>query len=738
MNKLNLIAIVISLIFATSCQKSKKEETDQKEINQVGTAQKEMKEEKMIKKEIELPRAEKISKELKIHGDVRIDNYYWLNERENPKVIEYLNSENKYYEVLTSHTKAFQEDLFQEMKGRIKEDDESVPYKKNGYFYITRYETGKQYPIYTRKKGNLNAKEELLMDVNIMAKDYEYYALVGLNVSDNNNLVSFGVDTLSRRQYNLQFKDLKTGKIFPDLIKNTTGSSAWSNDNKTIFYTKKDPVTLRSDKIFKHILGTDAAQDELVFEEKDETFNTYVYKTKSKKYIIIGSGSTVSTEYRFVDADKPNKEFNVIQQRERDLEYSIAHYKNDFYILTNKDDAKNFKLMKTPVKKTGKENWIDVIPHRDDTLLEDVSIFKDYLVLEERNNGLNKIRIKKWDGSEDYYLPFDEETYSASVYNNPEFDTKIIRYNYNSFTTPNSVIDFNMKDRSKEIKKEQEVLGGKFDKNNYKSERVWATARDGKKVAISLVYRKDTELNKNTPLLLYAYGSYGYTLDDRFSSTRLSLLDRGFVYAAAHVRGSEYLGRSWYEDGKMFHKKNTFTDFIDSAKYLIESEYTSANHLYAEGGSAGGLLMGAIVNMNAELFNGVIAAVPFVDVVTTMLDDSIPLTTGEFDEWGNPNNKDSYEYMLSYSPYDNVVKKPYPNLLVTTGLYDSQVQYFEPAKWVAKLRELKTDNNLLLLYTNMDTGHGGASGRFDALKEIARDYSFVLDLEGIGREYVIP
>ena len=509
------------------------------------------------------------------------------------------------------------------------------------------------------------------------------------------------------------------------------GSSAWANDNKTVFYASKNPVTLRNDKIYRHVLGTDPSEDELIYEEDDETFWTFVYKSKSDKYIIIGSYSTLTTEYRFLDAEQPRGEFKVIQERERGLEYSVAHYDGKFYILTNKDEAQNFKLMETPVEKTEKENWTDVIPHREDTLLEDISIFKDFLAIEERSEGLKKIRIRKWDGSEDFYLPFDEETYSATVYNNPEFETDLIRYSYNSMTTPNSVIDYNVKTKTKEIKKEQEVLGGKFDKDNYTSERIWATTRDGKRVAISMVRHKDTEPGENTPLLLYGYGSYGSTVSDRFSSVRLSLLDRGFIFAIAHIRGGEYLGRDWYEDGKMFNKKNTFYDFIDAAKHLIDQKYTSSDHLYAEGGSAGGLLVGAVMNMNPELFNGIIAAVPFVDVVTTMLDESIPLTTGEFDEWGNPKNKDSYEYMLSYSPYDNVEAKDYPNLLVTTGLHDSQVQYFEPAKWVAKLRELKTDQNLLLLYTNMDTGHGGASGRFDALKEVARDYAFVLDLEAI-------
>ncbi len=686
----------------------------------------------MSKKEIGPPIAERIPKKMEIHGDVRIDDYYWLNERENPQVIDYLNGENAYYDSITSHTKQFQEDLFEEMKARIKEDDESVPYQKNGYYYITKYEIGKQYPVYTRKKENLEAKEEIIIDVNEMAAGHEYYALTGLNVNQLNTVAAFGVDTVSRRQYDIQFKNLETGEIYPEIIKNTTGSTAWTNDNKTVFYAKKDPKTLRSDEIYKHVLGTDVSEDELIFEEKDEAFWTFVYKSKSKRFIIIGSYSTLSTEYRYLDANDPNGEFKIIHPREKDLEYSIAHYGEDFYILTNKDNARNFKLMKTPIGKTSKDNWEEVISHREDTLLEDISIFKDFLVLEERHNGLNKIRIKRWDATDDYYLPFDEETYSASVYNNPEFDTNVIRYSYNSLTTPNSVIDFNVDDRSKEVKKEQEVLGGTFNKEDYKSERIWAKARDGKEVAISLVYNKNTIINENTPLLIYGYGSYGSIVSDRFSSVRLSLLDRGFVYAIAHVRGGEYLGRNWYDDGKMFHKMNTFYDFIDAAKHLIDKKYTSAKHLYAEGGSAGGLLVGAVINLNPELFNGIIAAVPFVDVVTTMLDESIPLTTGEFDEWGNPKNKDSYEYMLSYSPYDNVKKHDYPHMLVTTGLHDSQVQYFEPAKWVAKMRLNKTDKNQLLMYTNMETGHGGASGRFDALKEVTRDYCFLFDLEGIS------
>ncbi|GFD74446.1 oligopeptidase B [Tenacibaculum sp. KUL113] len=694
-----------------------------------------------MNKDIKAPVAEKQPTKLEKHGDIRTDDYFWMRltdaqknaevkDEQTQKVYDYLNAENAYYEEMTKETKEFQEELFQEMKGRIKEDDESVPYKKDGYFYITRYEKGQQYPIYSRKKETLEAEEEIMFNVNNEAKGYDYFQLGGLNVSPDNKMTAFATDTVSRRQYFIRIKNLETGKIYKDIIENTTGGSVWANDNKTLFYAKKDPVTLRSSKIYKHTLGSDASLDELVYEEKDDTFGAFVTKSKSKDYIIIGSYSTVSTEYHVLDANNPDGELQIIQPRERDLEYEVAHYGDHFYIKTNKDGATNFKLMKTPVDKPGKENWVDVIPHREDTLFEDFSIFKDYLVLEERNEGFNKIRIKRWDGTEDYYLPFEEETYSAGVYGNPEFDTEVIRYSYNSMTTPSSVIDFNMKDRSKEVKKEQEVLGGKFDKNNYVSKRIWVPARDGKKVALSIVHHKDTKLDKNTPILQYAYGSYGYTINDGFSTTRLSLLDRGFVYALAHIRGSQYLGREWYEDGKMLNKKNTFTDFIDCSKYLIDNGYTSPEHLYAMGGSAGGLLMGAIVNMNPELYNGIIAAVPFVDVISTMLDDSIPLTTGEYDEWGNPNNKEYYDYIKSYSPYDQVEAKAYPNMLVTTGLHDSQVQYWEPAKWVAKLRELKTDNNMLFLHTNMEAGHGGASGRFDALKETAEEYTFFLMLEG--------
>jgi oligopeptidase B len=676
------------------------------------------------------PVAIKKPKKLTKHNDVRIDNYYWLNDKENPEVVDYLKAENAYTKQVMQHTEAFQKDLFEEMKGRIKEDDTSVPYKLNGYWYITRFQKGQDYPIYYRKKETLDAPEEILFECNDMAKGLAYFNLGSIAISPDNKLVSYSIDTVGRRQYTIQIKNLFTGEIYSDKIINTTGSSTWANDNKTLFYSVNDEVTLRSHKIFKHKLHL-GDRDVEVYYEADETFNTFVYKSKSKKYIIIGSSSTVSSEYRIVNANTPDEEFKIFQKRKRDLEYSIAHYENSFYIIANGDGATNFKLQKTSENKTDKKYWKDVIPHRKEVLLEDIEIFKDYLVVNERENGLNNLRIISWDGLEDYYLPFESETYTSHISNNPDFDSDVLRYGYNSLTSPSAVIDYNFKTKEGEIKKEQVVLGGKFKKENYESKRIWAIARDGVKVPISLVYKKGTKLDGKSPLLLYAYGSYGSTIDPSFSSVRLSLLDRGFIYAIAHVRGGEYLGRDWYENGKLLNKLNTFYDFIDCSKFLIKEKYTSEKHLYAYGGSAGGLLIGAIINMNPELYHGILAAVPFVDVVTTMLDNTIPLTTGEYDEWGNPNKLEYYNYMKLYSPYDNVEAKKYPNMLVTTGLHDSQVQYWEPAKWVAKLRELKTDSNKLLLHTDMDSGHGGASGRFESLKEVALEYAFLLDLEGI-------
>ena len=683
------------------------------------------------------PNASIIPHSLEKHGHIRTDNYYWLNNRENPEVVDYLNQENEYYQQSTAHTKDFQKDLFEEMKARIKEDDESVPYFYNGYYYITRFEKGKDYPIHSRKKGSLEAKEEILFDCNEMAQGHAYFNLSGLSISEDNIWASFGVDTVSRRQYTIQIKNLITGEILPVKLENTTGGATWASDNKTLFYSRKDEVTLRADKIYKHKLGTFATEDALVYFEKDDTFDVSVYKSKSKKYIIINSSSTMTTEYQTILSATPDAKFKVFQKRTRGLEYSISHYGDHFYIVTNKDKATNFKLMKTLEAQTSKENWVDVITHREDVLLEDIDIFKDYLVVSERADGLNKIRIIPWGGEGEYYLPFESETYMAYTTTNLDFDTPILRYGYQSLATPPSVIDFDMQTKQKTILKEQEVLSrdfdSKFDKNNYQEERIWSTATDGAKVPISMVYRKGMKKEGANPTLLYGYGSYGVTMDCHFSSVRLSLLDRGFIFAIAHIRGGEDLGRPWYENGKLLKKKNTFTDFIDCSKFLISEKYTSPSHLYAEGGSAGGLLMGAIVNISPELYHGVIAQVPFVDVVTTMLDETIPLTTGEYDEWGNPNVKKYYDYMLSYSPYDNVTTQNYPNMYIATGLHDSQVQYWEPAKWVAKLRVLKTDNNQLYLDTNMDAGHGGASGRYEAIKEIAKEYSFLLDLEGIKR-----
>ena len=682
---------------------------------------------------IQPPFAKIIPKSLEMHNDSRLDNYFWLNDRENPDVIDYLNKENEYYQQMTAHTQDLQKELFEEMKSRIKEDDESVPYLYNGYFYSTRFEIGKDYPVYSRRKGSLSAKEEIMFDCNELAKEHSYFQLGGLGISPDNTLAVFSFDTVGRRIYTIQIKNLETNEILTDKIEKVTGNAVWANDNKTIFYSSQDEVTLRSDKIFKHKLGSNSAEDVLVYFEKDDTFDVEIAKSKSRKYLAIESGSTLTTEYRILNADTPDGKFEIFQKRIRGVEYSINHYKDSFYILTNVDKAENFKLMKTPETTTSKEYWTEIIPHRTDVLLEDIEIFANYLVVEERSNGLNKIRILPWNGEEEYYLPFESETYTAYTTSNVDFETEILRYGYQSLATPSSIIDFNMRTKAKEIKKEQHVLGGKFDKDNYKEERVWATAIDGIKIPISLVYRKELKLDGTNPLLQYAYGSYGHAMDATFSSTRLTLLDRGFIFAIAHIRGGEDLGRHWYEDGKLLKKKNTFTDFVACSQYLIAQKYTSNNHLYAEGGSAGGLLMGVIVNMAPDLYHGVIAQVPFVDVVTTMLDDSIPLTTGEYDEWGNPNKKKYYDYMLSYSPYDNVSAQKYPHLYVSTGLHDSQVQYWEPAKWVAKLREMKIDDSILFLDTNMEAGHGGASGRFEAIKELAKEYSFLLDLEKIKK-----
>ena len=673
------------------------------------------------------PDAEKKPKELTIHGDTRVDNYYWLNQRDDQQVIDYLEAENEYTQAVLVPTRDLQEELFQEMKGRIKENDQSVPYYKNGYYYYSRYEEGKQYPIYCRKEGSIEAEEQIMLDVNEMAGDQGFYQVTGLSVSPDNNLLAYGVDTVGRRKYTIHVKNLETGEIYDDALSMSTGRAVWANDNQTLFYTQKQEGTLRAHKIFRHRLGDPADADQEIYHESDETFTTHVYKTKSEQYIMIASGSTMSDEYRYLDADNPEGSFGIVQPRERGLEYSVAHFDDHFYIRTNWQ-AKNFRLMKTSVRQTGKEAWQEVIPHRQDVLLDGMELFQDFLVVDERKEGLTRLRVIPWNSGDEYYIDFDDEVYAAYISTNPDFDSKKLRYVYSSMTTPSTTYDYHMATRERELMKRDEVLGD-FDPDNYESERLWAEADDGQRIPISMVYRKGMKKSGKNPTLLYGYGSYGYTREAGFSSTRLSLLDRGFVYAIAHVRGSQYLGREWYEDGKMLNKRNTFTDFNDCAEHLIREGYTSPDHLYAMGGSAGGLLMGAIVNMQPELYHGIVAAVPFVDVVTTMLDESIPLTTGEFDEWGNPKEQQYYEYMLSYSPYDNVKEQEYPHMLVTTGLHDSQVQYWEPAKWVARLRDMKTDDNLLLLHTNMEAGHGGASGRYEALKETAREYAFFLYLE---------
>ncbi len=676
------------------------------------------------------PIAKKIDTVLSNHSVDRLDPYYWMNNRDSKEVLDYLEAENNYYKQETKDTEAFQETLFEEMKSRIKEDDESVPFKKNGYWYITKFEKGKEYPIYTRRKETLEAPEELLFDCNQMAEGFSYFHLGSFSVSPDNKLAVYSVDTVSRRQYTLYVKDLVSGQILDDKIVNTSGSASWANDNKTLFYSQKDEQTLRSIAIYRHQLGGE--KDQLMYLEEDDTFSVFVSKSRSGKFIVIGSSSTLTSEYRILNADQPLGEFELFTQRQRGLEYDISHFEDHFYILTNKDEATNFKVMRTPIDHTAVENWEDFIAHDSKSLIEDFTSFKKYYVLATRENGLSRIKIVSWDNEISYEIPFDNETYTAYIGSNPEFDSLELRYGYTSLIEPNSVYNFHMETKEKTLLKQVEVLGGAFEPTNYIQERIWAKAEDGAQVPISLVYHKETPLDGSSPLFQYGYGSYGHTIDPSFSSLRLSLLDRGFIYAIAHIRGSEYMGREWYETGKLLQKMNTFTDFIACSKHLIAQNYTSEEGLFAYGGSAGGLLMGAVMNMAPKLYKGIVANVPFVDVVTTMLDDSIPLTTGEYDEWGNPNQKEFFDYMLSYSPYDQVRAQEYPNTLIITGYHDSQVQYWEPAKWVAKLRDLKTDSNQLYFSINMDAGHGGASGRFESLKEVAQEYSFIINLAKKG------
>ena len=671
-----------------------------------------------------------------IHGHTRVDNYYWLKDRENPEVIEYLKAENAYEEAMMKHTEPLQNQLFNEIVSRIKQDDMSVPVKHKGYWYYTRYEEGMEYPLYCRKavvipseakpSEESHVAEQILLDGYEMSKGYSYFDVGGYSISPDNSLIAYSIDTVSRRQYQIFFKEIATGKMFSEVIQNTSGNMVWANDNKTIFYSVKDE-SLRSCRIMRHELGTDPKDDVEVYYEADATFYAFVSKTKSDKYILIILESTLTSEIRYIDADNPKDEFKIVQKRQHDLLYGVGHYDEYFYILTNADGAKNYKLMRTPVNATEKENWEEVVAHRDDVLIEDFDLFSEFLVLEERSKGLVNLRVISWDGKNDYYINFGEPAYTVETSANPEFGTHLLRYVYTSMTTPASVYQYDMEKKTSELLKRQEIVGG-YEPSDYVTERLYAPAKDGVLVPISLVYKKGLVKNGENPLVLYGYGSYGNSMDAYFSTARLSLLDRGFVWAITHVRGGEEMGRWWYEDGKLLKKKNTFTDFIACAEFLINQGFTNAGKMFAMGGSAGGLLVGAVANMAPQLFRGIVANVPFVDVVTTMLDDSIPLTTGEYDEWGNPNEKEYYDYILSYSPYDNVEAKDYPAMLVSTGLHDSQVQYWEPAKWVAKLRELKTDDNPLYLKTSMDYGHGGASGRFEPFKEIALEYAFMLDL----------
>ena len=686
------------------------------------------------------PVAEKIPHEV---FDNRVDNYFWMRlgdeqkaaetpDEQTSRVLAYLKSENAYKEAVMKHTEGLQKTIYDEITGRIRKDDESVPYLENGYYYFTRFTEENEYPVYYRKKGSTEAPAEVLLDVNKLAEGQEFCSVGSWNVSRDNKLLAYSVDTVGRRSYTLYFLDLESGSLLRDRIDSVAGPCIWAADNKTLFYTGKDPETLRSDKILRHKLGNDITMDDTAYFEADETFSVYLGESKSRKYIMIQSDQTLSTEVRLVEADKPYGNILLFEPRRINHEYEIDHLGKYFYIRTNTGGSSNFKLMKTEESKTAEKNWKDLIPHRNDVLFEGFELFDNYLVTRERIKGLSNLRIIDTRDNTGHYIDFGEETYSAGIHTNPNANTDILRYYYTSLTTPASVIDYNMKTKVKKVLKEDEVLGG-FDKSNYESKRLWAKAHDGTMVPVSLVYRKGFVQDGSAPLLLYGYGSYGASQNPGFNTAVLSLLDRGFVYALAHVRGGSEMGRYWYEDGKLLKKMNTFTDFNDCAQYLIDEKYTGNDKLFAMGGSAGGLLMGAIVNLKPELYKGVVAAVPFVDVVTTMLDETIPLTTFEWDEWGDPKKKEYYDYMLSYSPYDQVKAMNYPNLLVTTGFWDSQVQYWEPAKWVAKLRDMKTDSNILIMDCNMDAGHGGASGRFERYRVTSLEYAFILDLAGIEK-----
>lgn len=674
------------------------------------------------------PIAPKHPQLLLLHDDERVDNYFWMRERSNPQVIAYLEAENAYTSAVMQHTENLQVKLYEEMLGRIKETDLSVPYRLDDYYYYSRTESGLAYPIYCRKRNSLEAPEQVLLDQNQLAQGHEFFSLGIFKVSPNHQILAYSVDTTGAEQYTLFFLDLNTFELYPESISQTYFSFAWANDNQTVFYTKVDAAN-RPFKLFRHSLDNSVSEDTLVYHEPDDAYFVSVGKTRSRAYILMQLNSTITSEVSYLDANNPTEDFQLIQPRTLGVEYEVEHRGDHFWIVTN-DQATNFKLVQTPVASPSKANWQTVIPHREDVMLSSISVFANYFVIYERKDGLAKARVRNLSTGEEHYITFPEPTYGFSEGFNPEFNSTILRFSYTSLITPQSVFDYDMETNQRHLKKETEVLAG-YDRTQYKSEWIMATADDGVQIPLSIVYKQGVKKDGKNPLFLTGYGAYGINYPASFSSNRLSLLERGVVFAIAHVRGGAEMGRKWYEDGKLLHKKNTFTDFIACAEHLIEQGWTSSDRLAISGGSAGGLLMGAVVNQRPELFKVVIANVPFVDAVTTILDTSLPLSAMEWDEWGNPNDKVYYDYIKSYSPYDNVEAKDYPDILITAGLNDPRVKYWEPAKWTALLRELKTDNNILLLKTNIQAGHGGASGRYESLKEVAFEYAFVLQRLGL-------
>ena len=681
------------------------------------------------------PRARVAPTRLERHGVVRVDDYYWLRERDNPEVTAYLEAENDYTRAVMAPTEALQETLFAEIKGRIRQTDMSVPYREGDYTYFTRYEDGREYPIYSRRpierpQPSPRRAEQVLLDVNLLAEGHDFCQVSGRQVSPDQRLLAYATDLEGRRVHTIRIKDLTTGETLGDELTGVTSNLVWANDSRTLFYTRQDPATLRWFRVYRHRLGASPADDTLVYEELDETFNCEVGKSRSKRYLLIASYQTLSTEYRYLDADEPDGSFTVFLPRAHDHEYHLDHYRDRFYIRTNRD-ARNFKLMETADGQSDPDAWVELIPHREDVLLGRFELFTDHLVVQERRGGLVHLQVRPWVGDGAHDIAFAEPTYDLYLSTNREADTRMLRFGYESLTTPVSTCDYDMVTRTRTLRKREAVLGD-FDPLRYRAERLTATAADGESIPISLVSRVGTARDGTHPVLLCGYGAYGISMDATFNSARLSLLDRGFVFAIAHVRGGQELGRRWYDDGRLGHKPNTFSDFIACAEHLVAERYTTPARLFAMGGSAGGLLVGAVINMRPDLFAAAVAQVPFVDVVTTMLDDSIPLTAGEYDEWGNPRERAAFDEILAYSPYDNVEAKDYPSLLVLAGLHDSQVQYWEPAKWVAKLRAVKTGTNLLLLKTSMDAGHGGVSGRYRQYRETALQYAFLLAEAGLA------